>query len=119
MGQKVIKLLFLDNLKDSQIRQGESINKFIDRMNTKFLGASLAGVAISEQKRMDMLANGIKSAHPSKYDLLRLLIGNLCKSIALAAQGRELLSDIPSDESEGEELDTMKILAQRIIPGHG
>ena len=67
---------------------------------------------------MDILANGIKSAHPTTYALLRSLIGNPCKSKVFAAQGRELLSDVPSNKSEGEELATTKILTQRIIPGH-
>ena len=84
---ELIKLLLLDDLIDSQIRQGESINQFIDRMNTKFLEARLAGVRTSEQERMDILANGIKSAHPIIYTLLRSLIGNPCKSTALAAHG--------------------------------
>ena len=68
---------------------------------------------------MDILANGIKSSHPTIYALLRSFIGNPCKTIALAAHGRELPSDVPSDESEGEKLATTKILAQRIIPEHG
>ena len=102
---ELIKLLLLDDLIDSQVRQGESINQFIDRMNTKFLEASLAGVRTSEQERMDILANGIKSAHPIIYASLRSLMGHPYKSIAVAAHGRELLSDVPSDESEGEKLD--------------
>ena len=46
---ELIKLFLLDDLKDLQVRQGESVNKFIDRMDSKFLGASLAGVGISER----------------------------------------------------------------------
>ena len=92
------------------------MNKFIDRMDIKFLGASLAGVRTSEQERMDILANGIKSSHQNMYGLLRAVIGNPCKSIDHATTGRELLSDV---QSEDEQLDTTKILAQRIIPEHG
>ena len=94
------------------------MNQFIDRMDIKFLGANLAGVGTSERKRITILAIEIKSAHPILYALLRSLIIKPYKSIALAAHGRELLSDVPSDESEGEELATTKILAQRIITGH-
>ena len=102
----------MEDLSGSQIRQEESMNQFIDRMDIKFLGTNLAGVGTSERERIDILANGIKSAHPSKYAFLRSLIGNPCKSIALASHGREILSNIPSDESEGEELATTKVVVK-------
>ena len=92
------------------------MNQFIDRMDIKFLVANLAEVGTLERERMDILANGIKYLHPIMY---ALLIGNPCKSITLAEHGREILSDVPSDDSEGAELATTKILAQRIIPGYG
>ena len=95
------------------------MNKFVDRMDIKLLGASSAGVRTSQQERMDILANEIKSVHQNMYALLRALIENPCKSIAHAALGRKLLSAVPSDESEGEELATTKMLAQRITPEHG
>ena len=94
------------------------MNQFINRMDVKYIAASLAEVGTSEQERMDMLANGIKTAQPFICALLRALIGKPCKSIALAMNLRELLSDILLDESQGEKLVTTRRLTRRIAPGH-
>ena len=53
---------------------------------------------------MNIVANGIKTAQTIIYALLRSLTRNPCKSIALAVYEKKLLSDVPSDESVGEEL---------------
>ena len=98
MGNQLIYLLLLNDLNESQTRQGESINQFIDRMDIKLLEASLVGFGTSEQERKDILANGIKPVQPTIYALLRSLFGNPCKSIALAVHGRELHINVLPDE---------------------
>ena len=55
----------LNDLNESRIRQGESMNQFSGRMDIKLLRAITAGVEKSEQKSMDMLVNGIEPIQPT------------------------------------------------------
>ena len=49
------------------------------------------GVQVSNLEKFDVLLNGIKTALPTTYELVRTLTGVPCTSVELAAQGRDLL----------------------------
>ena len=86
------------DLHQTQLTGVETMSEFIDRIELKVSEcAELVGIQVSNLEKFDVLLNGIKTALPTTYELVRTLTGVPCTSVELAAQGRDLLLASPEN----------------------
>ena len=89
---QLLNLLARNDLHQTQLKSVETVSEFIDRIEFKVSEcAKLVGIQVSNLEKFNILVNGIKTALPTTYELVRKLTGVPCTSVELAAQGRELL----------------------------